>query len=60
MSISQMAIFVYMATQQLEMGEKKTERKKIPRLAALPSPFYNMEADCFPVSKNAENNPDLP
>ena len=22
--------------------------------------FYDMEADCFPVSENAENKPDLP
>ena len=30
---------------------------KIPRLVALPSPFYEMAADCFPVS---ENKLDLP
>ena len=37
--------------------EKNPETKKIPRLVALPSPFYDMEADCFPVSENAENKP---
>ena len=49
-------------------GRKKPETKaktnknkeKIPRLVALPSPFYNMEADSFPVSENAENKPDMP
>ena len=39
---------------------KKAETKKNPRLVALPSPFYDMEADYFPVSENAENKPDLP
>ena len=41
-------------------GRKKTETKKYPCLVALPSPFYDKEADCFPVSENAENKPDLP
>ena len=45
-------------------GRKKPEREKEmkeknPRLYALLSPFNNMEADCFPVSENAENKPDL-
>ena len=35
-------------------GRKKPETKKNPRLVALPFPFYDMEADCFPVSENAE------
>ena len=43
----------------LGMGEKpRTE--KIPHLVALLSPFCDMEADCFPVSENAENKLDLP
>ena len=44
--------------------EKNTEREtktnktkeKIRHLVALPSPFNDMEADCF---QNAENKPDL-
>ena len=36
-------------------GRKKPEtKKKNPRLVTLPSPFYDMETDCFPVSENAE------
>ena len=31
------------------MGEKKNEKNL--RLVALPSPFYDMEADCFPTIK---------
>ena len=38
----------------LRMERKKTRNEKIPRLVALPSPFYDMEADYFPVSENAE------
>ena len=38
------------------MGEKL---RKIACLVALQSPFYDMEADCFSVSKNTENKPDL-
>ena len=34
---------------------------KIPRLVAPPIfPSTKMEADCFPVSENTENKPDLP
>ena len=44
----------------LGMGEKKSSKRKIPRLVALPSPFYDVEADCFPVSENAKNKPDQP
>ena len=43
--------------------EKKTEReckKKIPVWLLSHSHFYDMEADCFPVSKNTESKPDLP
>ena len=39
----------------LGMGGKNPKRKN-----SLPSPFYDMEANCFPVSENAENKPDLP
>ena len=40
--------------------QKRKQRKKFP--VGLPShpPVYEMEADCFPVSENAENKPDLP
>ena len=41
-------------------GRRNPETKKIPRLVALPSPSYDMEADCFPASENVENKPDLP
>ena len=45
----------------LGMGEKKTETNKNKEKIWLPShPCFNdMEADCFPVSENAENKPDL-
>ena len=33
-------------------------KEEIPRLVALPS--TKMEADCFPVSENTENKPNLP
>ena len=36
---------------------KDETKKKIPRLVALPTPVYEMEADYFPVS---ENKPNLP
>ena len=38
--------------------EKKPGNEKIPYLVALPRRFYDMEADCFLMSKNAENKPD--
>ena len=37
------------------MKEKKPKRKNSP--FGCP-PFYDMEADCFPVSENAENKPE--
>ena len=42
-----------------EDGEK-TRNEKNPRLVTLPSSFCDMEANCFPVSENVENKPDLP
>ena len=48
------------------IGEKpwnvqKAIQGKIPRLIALPSPpSTKLFADCFPVSENTENKPDLP
>ena len=39
---------------------KDKTKEKIPRLVALPSPVYKVEADYFPMSKNTENKPDLP
>ena len=35
-------------------------KEKIPHLVALPTLFYDMEANYFPVSENTENNLDLP
>ena len=49
------------------MGEKPRNLQKaktkenIPRLVALlSSRLRKMETDCFPVSENTENKPDLP
>ena len=39
--------------------KKKGKQKKKIWLLSHP-PFYDMEANCFPVSENAENKPDLP
>ena len=47
-------IILFAKCYKLGMGEKTLKRN------ALPSPFYDMEADCFPVSENVENKPDLP
>ena len=41
-------------------GRKKTRNEKILRLVGFPSPFYDMEADSFPMSEDAENRPDPP
>ena len=44
----------------LGTGKKNPEMKKFPiRLLSHPN-FYNMEANSFPVTENAENKPDLP
>ena len=42
--------------------KKIRNQGKIPRLVALPFPRLQgrLEADCFPVSENTENKPDLP
>ena len=40
-------------------GRKTPQKEKNPRLVALLSPFYDMEANCFLVSEDAENKPDL-
>ena len=58
--------FLQLMIYMMGMGEKprniqkyKNENKgKIPSLVALPS--TKMDADCFPVSENTENKPDLP
>ena len=47
------------------MREKTQKRnnktkEKILRLVTLPSPLYNMEADCFPLSERTGNKLDLP
>ena len=39
---------------------KDETKEKIPHLVALPSPINEVEADCFLVSENTENKPDLP
>ena len=36
-------------------GRKKKRKEKIPRLVALPSPFYDMKAGYFPVFEKTEN-----
>ena len=62
--------FIYNEFYTMGMGEnprnakkRKTEAKNKEKLPVwLPSnpPVYEMEADCFPVSENTENKPDLP
>ena len=40
---------------------KRKPRKKFPVWLPSHPPIYEkMEADCFPVSENTENKPDLP
>ena len=39
---------------------KDETKEKNPRLVALSSLLYEVKADCFPVSENTENKPDLP
>ena len=40
--------------------EKVKWNKRKTRLVTLCSPVYYMEVDCFPVTMNTENKPDLP
>ena len=42
--------------------QKTKQKKKFTLLVAplIPPPVYEVEADCFPVSENTENKPDLP
>ena len=40
--------------------QKTKQRKKIPVWLPSHAPDNEMEADCFPVSENTENKPDLP
>ena len=53
---------------EMRIGEKKNrkrmqkrikKRKKFPVWLPSHPHFYDMEAYCFPVSKNTENKPDL-
>ena len=44
----------------VEDGRKKPETKKFPVWLPSYPHFYDMVADCFSVSVNAENKPDLP
>ena len=47
----------------LGMGEKNLKWKQKWMKTRKNSPFgwfYHMEADCFPVSENAENKPNIP
>ena len=37
----------------------KTKEKKFPVWLPSHPPVYEMETDCFPVSENTENKPDL-
>ena len=41
-------------------GDRRKTAKKFPVWLPSYPPFYDMEADCFSVSKNTENKPDLP
>ena len=38
----------------------KDQGKKFPVWLPSHSPVYDMVAECFPVSKNTENKPELP
>ena len=40
-------------------GDGRKTVKKFPVWLPSQPPLYDMEADCFSVSKNAENRPDL-
>ena len=40
-------------------GDGRKNAKKIPVWLPSHLPFYTLEADCFSVSKNTENTPDL-
>ena len=49
--------FIY---KMLYVGDRrKNHKKKFPVWLPSHPLFYNMEADCFLVSKNAENKSDL-
>ena len=60
--------YIYNGCYMMGMGEKprniqKTNAKikeKFPVWLPTHSPVYEMEADCFPVSENIENKPNLP
>ena len=39
--------------------QMRKPRKRFPILLPSHPPVYEMEADCFPVSENTENKPDL-
>ena len=41
-----------------EIYKRRNKGKNSP--FGCPHPVYEVEADCFPVSKNTENKPDLP
>ena len=45
---------------EIQINEKVKPRKKIHVWLPSHPPVYEMEADCFPVSDNTENKPDLP
>ena len=40
--------------------KKRNQGKKFPVWLPSYTSVYEMEADCFPVSENTENKPDLP
>ena len=41
-------------------AKMKENKERIPVWLPYHPPFYDMEADCFPMSENTENKPDLP
>ena len=43
-----------------EIYKRRYKGKKIPVWLPSHLPVYEMEADCFPVSENTENKPNLP
>ena len=58
--------FIYNELCMMGMGEnprnvqKAKTRKKFPVWLPSHPPSTKMEADCFPVSENTENKPELP
>ena len=49
-----------MGMREKSRNTKTKPRKKFPVWLPSHPSFYEMEADCFTVSENTENKPDLP